>query len=87
MKWFIIVLMTTQLNSGNPETPLWIPYLQFDAYEKCMTYARNNQILLFRKSVEAYQGSILPTQLNCVNQDTMNSLGQMVGKNKNETDI
>ena len=53
MKWFIIVLMTTQLNSGNPETPLWIPYLQFDAYEECMTYARNNQILLFRKSVEA----------------------------------
>ena len=29
MKWFIIV-MTTQDNSGNPETPLWIPYLQFD---------------------------------------------------------
>ena len=35
----------------------------------------------------AYQGSILPHKLNCVNQDTMNSLGQMVGKNNNETDI
>ena len=87
MKWFIIVLMTTQLNSGKPETPLWIPYLQFDAYEKCMTYARNNQILLFRKSVEAYQGSILPTNLKCIDQNLMNELGKIHRKNNNETDI
>ena len=85
MKWFIIVVMTTQLNAvGKEETPLWIPYLEFGAYEECMTYARNNQILLFRKSTLAYEGEILPTKLNCVDQETMQSIGQTVGKNKNE---
>ncbi len=85
MKWFIIVVMTTQLNAvGKEETPLWIPYLEFGAYEECMTYARNNQILLFRKSTLAYEGVILPTKLNCVDQETMQSIGQTVGKNKNE---
>ena len=85
MKWFIIVVMTTQLNAvGKEETPLWIPYLEFGAYEECMTYARNNQILLFRKSTLAYEGIILPTKLNCVDQETMQSIGQTVGKNKNE---
>ena len=85
MKWFIIVVMTTQLNAvGKQETPLWIPYLEFGAYEECMTYARNNQILLFRKSTLAYEGVILPTKLNCVDQETMQSIGQTVGKNKNE---
>lgn len=85
MKWFIIVVMTTQLNAvGKEETPLWIPYLEFGAYEECMTYARNNQILLFRKSTLAYEGAILPTKLNCVDQETMQSIGQTVGKNKNE---
>ena len=85
MKWFIIVVMTTQLNAvGKEETPLWIPYLEFGAYEECMTYARNNQIMLFRKSTLAYEGVILPTKLNCVDQETMQSIGQTVGKNKNE---
>ena len=85
MKWFIIVVMTTQLNAvGKEETPLWIPYLEFGAYEECMTYARNNQIMLFRKSTLAYEGIILPTKLNCVDQETMQSIGQTVGKNKNE---
>ena len=85
MKWFIIVVMTTQLNAvGKQETPLWIPYLEFGAYEECMTYARNNQIMLFRKSTLAYEGVILPTKLNCVDQETMQSIGQTVGKNKNE---
>ena len=47
--------MTTQLNAvGKEETPLWIPYLQFSEYEECMTYARNNQINLFRKSLAKY---------------------------------
>ena len=85
MKWFIIVVMTTQLNAvGKQETPLWTPYLEFGAYEECMTYARNNQIMLFRKSTLAYEGVILPTKLNCVDQETMQSIGQTVGKNKNE---
>ena len=77
MKWFIVVVMTTQLNSGKPETPLWIPYLQFNEYEECMTFARNNQIRLFRKSAQAYQGNILPTKLNCVNEEIMKEIGQI----------
>ena len=45
MKWFIVVVMTTQLNAvGKEETPLWIPYLEFGNYEECMTFARNNQM-------------------------------------------
>ena len=80
MKWFIIVVMTTQLNAvGKEETPLWIPYLQFGNYEECMTFARNNQIRLFQKSTLAYKGSILPTKLNCVNEDTMKEIGQLYG--------
>ena len=78
MKWFIIVVMTTQLNAvGKEETPLWIPYLQFNECEECMTFARNNQIRLFRKSAQAYQGTILPTKLNCVNEEIMKELGQI----------
>ena len=79
MKWFIVV-MTTQLNAvGKEETPLWIPYLQFGNYEECMTFARNNQIRLFQKSTLAYKGSVLPTKLNCVNEDTMKEIGQLYG--------
>tara|TARA_R100001509_G_C4804547_1_gene194270 strand:- start:475 stop:738 length:264 start_codon:yes stop_codon:yes gene_type:complete len=87
MKWFIIIVMTTQLNAvGKEETPLWIPYLQFSEYEECMTFARNNQINLFRKSVQAYKGEILPTKLNCVNEDIMREIGQTYG-GVNEKDI
>ena len=84
MKWFIVVVMTTQLNVSEPETPLWIPELVFDAEEDCMTFARNNQIKLFRKSVEAYEGSILPTGLKCIDQNLMNELGKIYRKNNNE---
>ena len=80
MKWFIIIVMTTQLNAvGKPETPLWIPYLQFTSYEECMTFARNNQIRLFQKSAEAYQRSSLPTKMNCINEDIMREIGQTYG--------
>ena len=90
MKWFIIIVMTTQLNGvGKEETPLWIPYLEFGNYEECMTFARNNQLRLFRKSTEAYGGSILPTRLNCVNEDIMVQIGQLKSEEgkKNEEDI
>ena len=80
MKWFIIIVMTTQLNAvGKEETPLWIPYLEFGNYEECMTFARNNQIRLFQRSTQAYQGSILPTRMNCVNEDIMKEIGQTYG--------
>ena len=76
--------MTTQLNVGQPETPLWIPEIAFDAEEECNTFARNNQIRLFRKSIEAYQCSILPTALKCIDQNLMNELGKIYRENQNE---
>ena len=80
MKWFIVIVMTTQLNAvGKEETPLWIPYLEFGNYEECMTFARNNQIRLFSKSASAYNNKVLPTMMNCVNQDIMEEIGQTYG--------
>ena len=49
-----------------------------------MTFARNNQLKLFGKSIEAYEGSILPTNLNCIDQNLMNELGKIYRKNNNE---
>ena len=43
MKWFIIVVMTQQLNAGKPDLPLYIPFMEFADKENCMTFARNNQ--------------------------------------------
>ena len=38
--------MTQQLNSvGQPETPLYIPFMEFADREQCMTFARNNQFV------------------------------------------
>ncbi len=91
MKWFIIVIMTQQLNSvGQPETPLYIPFMEFANKEKCMTFARNNQLRLFSKSIQAYKDSgILPTRLNCINEDIMKQVGQLTSDkvDKNEKDI
>ena len=42
-----------------------------------MTFARNNQIRLFQKLIAPYQGTILPTKLNCVNEEIMKEIGQM----------
>ena len=84
MKWFIVIIMTTQLNVGQPETPLWIPEIAFDAEEECNTFARNNQIRLFRKSIESYQGTLLPTGMKCIDQNLMNELGEIYRENNNE---
>ena len=90
MKWFIIIIMTQQLNSvGQPETPLYIPFMEFTDREQCMTFARNNQIKLFNKSIQAYDKKVLPTKINCINEDMMKQVGQLTnqrGKN-NEEDI
>jgi len=88
MKWFIIVVMTAQLSAGGKdETPLWIPELVFESQEECMTFARNNQIRLFSKSASAYNNKVLPTMMNCVNQDIMEEIGQLYGKKQNEKNI
>ena len=62
--------MTQQLNSvGQPETPLYIPFMEFADKEQCMTFARNNQLRLFNKSIQAYDKKVLPTKINCINED------------------
>ena len=78
MKWFIIVVMTQQLNAGKPDLPLYIPFLEFTNKETCQTFARNNQLRLFQKSIEAYKDSgILPTMISCVNEDIMKQVGKI----------
>ena len=62
--------MTQQLNSvGQPETPLYIPFMEFADKEHCMTFARNNQLRLFKKSIQAYDRTVLPTTINCINDE------------------
>ena len=88
MKWFIIVVMTAQLSAGGKdETPLWIPEMVFNSKQECMTFARNNQIRLFSKSASAYDNKILPTMLNCVDQNVMKEFMQLYGKKNNEENI
>ena len=76
--------MTQQLNAGKPDLPLYIPFMEFADKENCMTFARNNQLKLFGKSIEAYEGSILPTNLKCIDQNLVNELGKIYRKNNNE---
>ena len=53
---------TARTNSvGQPETPLYIPFMEFADREQCMTFARNNQLMLFNKSIDAYDRKVLPT--------------------------
>ncbi len=89
MKWFIVVVMTQQLNASSPETPLWIPYVHFENKESCQVYARNNQLMLFQRAIAQYKGEILPTMLSCVNQDILKQINEAdISKvDKNEKDI
>ena len=89
MKWFIVVVMTQQLNASSPETPLWIPYVNFENKETCQLYARDNQLTLFQAAIAQYKGEILPTMLSCVNEDILRQINQAdVSKvEKNEKDI
>jgi|TARA_B100001094_G_C17969943_1_gene689807 hypothetical protein len=80
--------MTQQLNSaGIEETPLYIPFKAFDNKQSCMEFATHNSDTLFMKAWKEYKGQISPKMLNCVTEDIIESIGQTVGKKKNETDI
>ena len=84
--------MTQQLNAGKPDLPLYIPFMEFADKENCMTFARNNQLRLFSKAIEAYKDSgILPTTISCVNEDIMKQVGEIGSnldkENANEEDI
>lgn len=88
MKWFIIVVMTTQLNSGGePETPLFIPFLEFGSKEQCVSYVQDNKDVLFYKSYEKYNKTIIPKMINCVDKDIMQTLSNIIKGKENEMDI
>ena len=85
MKWFIVIVMSAQLNSaGLEETPLFIPFKTFETKDSCMDYATHNSDALFMKAWQEYEGKIQPKLLNCVTEDILKSIGQTVRKKKNE---
>ncbi len=88
MNWFIVVVMTAQLNSaGLEETPLFIPFKTFETQDSCMDYATHNSQALFLKAWQQYEGKIQPKMLNCVTEDILRSIGETAGKQENEKNI
>ena len=71
MKWFIVVVMMWQ-PSGY--TPLWIPYISFETKEECLSHVVVNQVGLFSKAIEQYEGQIPPQQISCVPEEGMQEL-------------
>lgn len=71
------------------ETPLWIPYMDFDSKEECVKYAQDNQNGLFMKAFQEYNMKIPPKQMSCVNETTMKQIQMMMKTNegKNEEKI
>ena len=45
------------------ETPLWIPYMDFDSKEECVKYAQDNQNGLFMKAFQEYNMKIPPKNM------------------------
>ncbi len=71
MKWFIVVVMMWQ-PSGH--TPLWIPYISFETKEECLSHVMVNQVGLFAKAIEQYNGQIPPQQISCVPEKGLQEL-------------
>ena len=71
MKWFIVVVMMWQ-PSGH--TPLWIPYISFETKEECLSHVVENQVGLFAKAIEQYNGEIPPQQISCVPEKGLQEL-------------
>tara|TARA_B100000214_G_C23860058_1_gene577613 strand:+ start:229 stop:474 length:246 start_codon:yes stop_codon:yes gene_type:complete len=68
------------------ETPLWIPYMDFDSKEQCVKYAQDNQNGLFMKAFQEYQMKIPPKQISCVNETTMKQIQMMMKMNEGKED-
>ena len=63
MKWFIVVIMMWQTDGT---TPLWIPFDTFESKDECVSFVQINQMGLFQKAIEQYEGRIPPQQISCV---------------------
>ena len=68
------------------ETPLWIPYINFDSKEECVKYAQNNQNGLFMKAFQEYNMKIPPKQMSCVDETTMEKIQMMLKMNEDKKD-
>ena len=71
MKWFIVVIMMWQPNGT---TPLWIPYISFETKEECMSHVVVNQMGLFARAIEQYEGQIPPQQISCIPKDGLDEI-------------
>ena len=81
MKWFIVVVMMWQ-PSGY--TPLWIPLISFETKEECLSHVVANQLGLFAKAIEQYEGRIPPQQISCVPKEGMQELMKPIEQQKQE---
>ena len=55
-------------------TPLWIPYISFETKEECLSHVMVNQVGLFAKAIEQYNGQIPPQQISCVPEKGLQEL-------------
>ena len=55
-------------------TPLWIPYISFETKEECLSHVVVNQVGLFAKAIEQYNGQIPPQQISCVPEEGLQEL-------------
>ena len=71
MKWFVVVIMMWQ---SDGTTPLWIPFETFESKDECVSFVQINQMGLFQKAIEQYEGRIPPQQISCVEGDDLKSV-------------
>ena len=65
--WLIVVLMA--LPSPQPNTPAYVPYVQFDSLQQCKEFVVQNQHLLYAESIKRYEGYYMPERAVCVDDE------------------
>ena len=55
-------------------TPLWIPFDTFETKDECVSFVQLNQIGLFERAIQQYEGKIPPQQISCVDKDRLESV-------------
>jgi len=85
--WLIVVLMSIMpSNQPNlPNTPAYIPYIQFETKKKCHEFVVENQQQLFFQAVKTYQGLFPPDRIICIDKDMFQKL--FMNKNTKKEDI
>ena len=62
-------------------------FLEFGSKEQCVSYVQDNKDVLFYKSYEKYNKTIIPKMINCVDKDIMQTLSNIIKGKENEMDI